>query len=358
MSGRRGLGRRDFLAAAGVGGLSSIAGCFGVLETEPATGEPPLPENRPDAVYLPSHVEGMQMAGMQTQGRYACALSFTFPHRFWLVRGTDTDRVNVDGADDVHLMASVWDRETGVVLPEASPQVEYTGPEDETQSFTPWQMLSQRMGVHFGDNITLGPEGTYDVGVRVAPPSTRRSGGGDVSTDPVEFSFEMAFSRDAMESLSFEDIADDREGSEGAVEPMEMHGVAQSTVPPADELPIAVLGTAETGGAELVVAATDHLGDLATSADETYLAASLRTPHNRFLIPAASLAATVDSGGEAVFDDGLTPTIDADLGYHYGAVVPTSESLESVTLRVDTAPQVSRHEGYETSFFDFEDATV
>jgi hypothetical protein len=352
VSERRVLGRRDFLAAAGVGGLSSVAGCFGFLETQRATGEPPLPENRPDAVYVPTHVEGMQMAGTQTQGRYACALSFTFPHRFWLVRGTDTDRVDVEGGDDVHMMASVWDRQTGVVLPAASPQVEYTGPKDETESFTPWQMLSQRMGMHFGDNITLGPEGTYDVTVRVAPPSTRRSGG-EVSTDPVEFDFEMAFGRDTMESLSFEDLPADREGTAGAAEPMDMHGVTQSTAPPADELPVDVLGTERTGGADLVVAATDQLGSLAGGGDETYLAASLRTPYNRFVVPAASLSATVDAGGETVFDDGLTPTIDADLGFHYGAVVPTGDSLDGVTVLVDTAPQVSRHEGYETAFFDF-----
>ena len=358
MSDRRRLQRRHFLAAAGATGLSGLAGCFGVLETERATREPPLPDNRPDAVYVPSHFEGMQMVGMQSDGRYACALSFTFPHRFWLVRDTDTDSVNVQGADDVHLMASVWDRETGVVLPGASPQIEYTDPEGESESFTPWQMLSQRMGFHNGDNATLGPDGDYDVSVRAVPPSTRRSASADVPTDSVEFSFEMRYNRGILDSLSFEDVPSDREGTEGAVDPMDMHGVEASRAPPADDFPVAVGTTAQTGGAELVVATTDHLGDLATGAGETYLAASLRTPHNRFVLPAASLSATVDSGGERVFDDTLAPTIDADLGYHYGAVVPTSDPVEDVTLSVDTAPQVSRHEGYETAFFDFGDVTV
>lgn len=350
--------RREFLAAAGAGGLTAAAGCFGLLETERAGGEPPVPEDRPDAAYVPSHVEGMQMAGTETQGRYACALSFTFPHRFWLVRGTDTDRVDVQGADDVHLMATVWDAEDGVVLPTATVEIAYTGPEGETSSFSPWQMLSQRMGAHFGDNVTLGPEGTYEATARVVPPSTRRSSAEAVPTDAVEFGFEFTYDRETMESLSFEDIPDDREGTEGAVEPMGMESVSKSQVPPADSLPASVRGTATTGGADLVVATADQLGGLATGDGETYVAASLRTPHNRFVLPAASLSGTVTAGGETVYDGGLEPTLDPGLGYHYGAVVPTSDSLDSVTVSVDTPPQVSRHEGYETAFFEFEDVTV
>lgn len=351
------VGRRAFLAAGGAGGLGALAGCFGVLETEPASREPPLPENRPDEAYVPSHVEGMEMVGMQTQGRYACALSYTWPHRFWLVRGSDTDQVDVRGADDVHMMAAVWDTETGVVLPGASPSIEYTGPEDESESFSPWQMLSQRMGVHFGDNVTLGPEGVYSVSVQVAPPSTRRTATESVPTDPLTFDFELTFERDGMESLSYEDIPADREGTPGAVDPMDMHGVSQSRAPPADDLPGAVRGPEPTGGAELAVSTLDERGRLATGDDERYLVASLRTPHNRYVLPAASVSATAESGGESVFDDDLRPTLDAALGYHYGAVVPTGKSLDEVTVRVDTPPQVSRHEGYETAFFDFDAVT-
>jgi hypothetical protein len=352
------VGRRAFLAAAGAGGLGALAGCFGVLETEPASREPPLPEDRPNEPYVPSHVEGMAMVGMQTQGRYACALSYTWPHRFWLVRGSDTDTVDVRGADDVHMMASVWDTETGVVLPNASPSIEYTGPEDETESFSPWQMLSQRMGVHHGDNVTLGPEGVYSVSVQVAPPSTRRTATASVPTDPLTFDFEMTYERDRMESLSYEDIPDDREGTPGAVDPMDMHGVSQSRAPPADDVPGTVRGPQSTGGAELVVSTLEQRGRLATGDDERYLVASLRTSHNRYVLPAASVSATADAGGESVFDDDMRPTLDADLGYHYGAVVPTGKSLDDVTVRVETPPQVSRHEGYETAFYDFDAVTL
>ncbi|MUV61819.1 iron transporter, partial [Halobacterium sp. CBA1126] len=255
--------RRAFLAATGASGLAATAGCLGFLETERATREPPLPENRPDAAYVPSHVEGMEMAGMQTRGRYGCALSYTFPHRFWLVRGSDTDRVNVRGEDDVHLMASVWDAESGLVLPEANVTIEHTGPESETSSLTPWQMLSQQMGVHHGDNVELGPEGNYDVTVSVVPPTTRRSSAESASTDRVEFDFSFTFDRATLDDLPFEDIPADREGSEGAVDPMDMQSATLSQAPSAEEFPISVRGTGETGGAELVVATTGEFGDLA-----------------------------------------------------------------------------------------------
>ncbi|WP_336036836.1 DUF7350 domain-containing protein [Halobacterium yunchengense] len=349
--------RRGFLAGAGATGLAGLAGCLGLLETERASREPPLPENRPDAAYVPSHYEGMEMAGAQTKRGVSCVVSYTFPHRFWLVRDADTDRVNVKGADDLHLMVSVWDEAAGVVLAAASPQVEYTGPEGETESFSPWQMVSQRMGVHYGDNVTLGPEGVYDVTVRVPPPGTRRSGGDAPAEDVVEFDFELTFDNAVMDDLAFRDIPGDREGTEGAVDPMDMPGVAQSQAPAADDFPVDVNATAETGGARLVVAAVDSLGDLAAGDDETYLAASLRTPHNRFVLPAAGLAATVDAGGETAFDGELEPAVDPGLGYHYGAVVPAG-GVDGGTVRVDTPPQVSRHEGYETAFFDFEDVSL
>jgi hypothetical protein len=349
--------RRAFLAAAGASGLVASAGCLGFLETRPAGREPPLPEDRPDAPYYPTHTEGMQMVGTSTSGRFSCALSFTWPHRFWLVRGSDTDRVNAKGADDLHLMASVWDAEAGVSVPAASPQIEYTDPDGVSETFTPWQMLSQRMGVHYGDNVTLGPEGVYDVTVRVPPPGTRTTTeAGDGST--LEFDFEMTYERSALESLSYEDIPSDREGSEGAVDPMGMKAVQVGQTPAGDSFPVSVLGTGETGGAALVVATADERGSLATGEDETFLLASLRTPHNRFVIPAASLSATVDAGGETVFDGRLVPTLDPEVGYHYGAVVSTGSSLDGATVSVDTPPQVARHEGYETAFFEFEDVTV
>ena len=96
--------RRAFLAATGVSGLAATAGCFGLLETQKSNRDPPLPENGPGEPYVPTHYEGMTMAGKAANGRYRAALTYTFPHRFWLTRGSETERVNAESAEDVHLI--------------------------------------------------------------------------------------------------------------------------------------------------------------------------------------------------------------------------------------------------------------
>lgn len=111
--------------------------------------EPPVPENRPQTVYYPSHVEGMEMVGMSsmngmsstnsnsssgTQGnssedmeqpttstdgqktsdsRYRCALTYSYPHRFWTVTGQQTEKISIQDDDSIHLIVSVWDGERG-----------------------------------------------------------------------------------------------------------------------------------------------------------------------------------------------------------------------------------------------------
>ncbi|WP_232701549.1 DUF7350 domain-containing protein [Halobacterium wangiae] len=350
--------RRDVLAAAGATGLAATAGCLGFLETERASREPPVPENRPDAPYLPSHTEGMEMAGMIANGRYRCALSYTFPHRFWLVNGESTERVDVEDGDDVHLMASVWDAEAGVALPTTSPEITLTGPDGETSSLAPWQMLSQQMGVHYGDNVGLGPEGEYEATVRVAPGGTRRTEDVETPDGPIQLAFSFTFERDALNELPYEDIPANREGSEGAVDPMEMEAVEAGRVPAADSFPVALRGTGATEGAELAVGSADRRGQFATSDDESYLVASLRTQYNRFPLPAATLVAEVARDGETRYEGTLAATLDPELGFHYGAAVPSLAEDDEVTVGMQAPPQVSRHEGYETAFFGFESVTL
>jgi hypothetical protein len=53
------MNRRTYLATAGALGASALAGCGGLLDDGPS--EPPVVEDRPDAVYYPSHVEASSM---------------------------------------------------------------------------------------------------------------------------------------------------------------------------------------------------------------------------------------------------------------------------------------------------------
>ncbi|SEV96360.1 DUF7350 domain-containing protein [Halobacterium jilantaiense] len=338
--------RRRFLAGLGASGLAASAGCLGFLETEPANREPPLPENRPDEPYYPTHYEGMEMAGTSANGRYRAMLSYTFPHRFWTVTGEETERVDFESSEDAHLMVSVWDDEAGVALPATSPRIEYTNPDGETGRVNPWQMLSQRMGVHYGDNVELGPDGDYEATVQVSPGGTRRTDDVQVPDGPLTFSFSFPFSQGRLNDLEFTDIAGDREGTPGAVDPMGMDAVSAGQTPAAESFPLEVRGTQTAAGAEFVAATADERGTLATGSDETYVAVSVRSAHSRFPLAAATLS--LDAAGDT---HQLVPTLDPELGYHYAAAVPGLGDGDALTVRQDAASQLARHEGYETAFF-------
>jgi hypothetical protein len=338
--------RRRYLAGLGAAGLAASAGCLGFLKTEPANREPPLPEDRPDEPYVPTHYEGMATAGTSANGRYRAMLSYTFPHRFWLVRADETERVAVESSEDAHLMVSVWDDEAGVALPATSPRIEFTDPDGDTGSLAPWQMVSQRMGVHYGDNVELGPDGEYEATVQVSPGGTRRTDGVETPDGPLEFSFSFPFSRGRLDDLAYTDVPGDREGSPGVVDPMGMGAVAAGQTPAVDDFPLDVRGARAAKGAEFVVATADERGTLATGGDETYVAVSARSKHSRFPLAATTLA--LDAGGDT---HQLVPTVDPELGYHYAAVVSGLGEGDAVTVRQQAPSQLSRHEGYETAFF-------
>jgi hypothetical protein len=104
-------------------GSVAFAGCSELLETG-AVGNPPIPDDRPDGIYVPSHIEGMEMVGLTEQGDSAFGLMYSYAHRFWNVNGDSISLTEIDDDDDVHLMASVWDPETMTVLPETGLSVE------------------------------------------------------------------------------------------------------------------------------------------------------------------------------------------------------------------------------------------
>jgi hypothetical protein len=348
--------RRDLLVAGGAL-LSSLAGCAGTFETRPALS-PPLVEDRPDAPYVPTHVEGMAMAGKQTAGPYACALTYTYPHRFWLVTGTRTKKVGIESDDSVHLMPLVWDRRTGVVPPDLNPQVTVTEGGESVASMSPWPMLSQPMGFHFGDNVKLGGSGTFRVTVEVGEPSIRRAGSLADNRGRESFDFEFAYESGALEDVSYRDVPADEEGRRGTVDPMAMDTTPDGRLPAPDALPGEPRGVAEAGETPLAVTTLSDATPFGGGESEVYLAVSPRTPHNEFPLPLAGLSATLDRGGETVFAGDLSPALAPGLGHHYGAAVSGVRAGDDLTVSVDTPPQVARHEGYETAFFDLPAATL
>jgi hypothetical protein len=348
--------RRDALRVGGSAVLLTVAGCLGDdgEEAGSESDDPGPPWSRDDAVYHPGHVRGMSMVGSTRQGRRMVALTYTYTERFWTVSGRRTARVAVESEyNSVHLMASVWDAETGTVLPVDS-GLNVTVLRDGEQLRTPtalWPMLSQRMGFHFGDNLRFPEQGEYTLRVDIGETTVRRPDGSETrytQSGPATFDFE--FHRVTRNRIAVSKDFDAR-GEQTAAAPMEMGMIPLSVAPPGDRLPGRVVGRATSGDAEFVVAAAEHERG-------TYVTVSPRTPYNRFVLPLMSLSMRVDRAGTTVFEGPLSSAVGADRGSHYSAVVDGLQSGDELTVSVDAPPQAARHAGYETAFLEMPDATV
>jgi hypothetical protein len=341
--------RRDLLrTGVALSGSLTLAGCSSLVETR-AAGVPPVPENRPDAVYFPSHVEGMAMSGTATSGDFAMGLMYSYPHRFWNVNGDDVSLTEIETDDAVHLMASVWDPETETVLPDTGLSAEIYRDGSLVSQEAIYPMLSQPMGFHYGANFGLDGEGTYEVRLSAGALSTRLTGafeGRFAEPATVEIPFE--YSEAAKEEIAFRTL-EERVATPGAVDPMPMEMLPTSFAPLESELPGRVLGAGRSNDARLVVTALESPPS-GVDADGTYLAVSARTRYNRMVIPAMALSGRLARDDGTVYDGAFERTLDPDLGYHYGAVVDDVASGDELTLSVDVQPQTARHEGYETAF--------
>ena len=401
------MNRRTFIrtgAIFGTLGSGALAGCTQLFTTG-SQSAPPLVEERPDAVYIPSHQEGMEMVGMsgmagasgmgktnnnsatngmnnssmgemtgmnnssstgemndsssmsemsamsKQSGTMRCALTYSYPHRFWTVTGSDTQKVAIESDDTLHLMVSVWDAATGVYVMDTSPTITVSRKGEEVTTNTPWTMLSQNMGFHAGDNISLPEEGDYSVRVDVPAVTTRRLRGFDGQFGSSQsYEFDLSYNQDELESISFERL-DQQKGNRQALSPMEMEMMPLARAPTTDSLPGRVLGrTTTSDGIVLVITTIPDATAFGANSGGTYLAISARTPYNQYILPAMSLSGTLTRGGQQVFDKSLTPALDPELDYHYGAIVNEVQIGDILELSVETPPQVARHEGYETAF--------
>jgi len=351
--------RRQFLAGTTAGLAVGAAGCvdsFTSLDGVSYGREPELVADRPAAIYYPTHTEEMAMGGMaQTDDRLAVSLAYTFPHRFWRVFKREgryeAEQFSVDGDDAVHIMANIWDAETGVVLPVSSVDIAARGGNNVDERETVYPMLSQRMGFHYGDNYHLDGDDTYTVNVTVGATTATRFGGFEGRFDkPQTVTINLDYSEAARNELAYETY-EDRQGDPGALSPMrmEMNGMAIPTGSVRD-LGGTALGTGLAD--DIRYAAAVLTGD--RFGDAPYLAVTAATRYNELVIPSMGLAGTLTgSDGETVVEStSLEPSLDPELGFHYGAAVPGATGEETATIDVTTPPQVARHEGYETAFFE------
>ncbi|ELZ16417.1 hypothetical protein C477_15335 [Haloterrigena salina JCM 13891] len=397
------IDRRTFVGWGAATGALALAGCFGEGgdenggERNDSDGEgnetdenrdetvdvaPPFPEieDKPDAVYVPTHRESMRALEPIVAGDYRLAPMLSYPHPFWLVTGDgedDVQHVTPDQMRGVHMMFTLWDAETGVVLPVDSGNVVRLSRDGERvgspQSM--WPMLSQEMGFHFGDNVPLEEDGTYTVEVELPPLSARTTG--DLAGRFAEretATFEFDYDQDFRETVSDVDYFDEgRWGERGALEPMAHDHVPYSRLPEVDAFPGTFLvGTDESG--EIREGRPESTAELPRSGDAAFLATVLesdyrltggdgrsllvspRTPYNRVPLPNMSLDATIERDGESVTAEpvSLEQTIDGEYGLHYGASLEDVDlrAGDTVTLTIRSLPQVARHQGYDTAFLE------
>jgi hypothetical protein len=349
--------RRFLLAGSGLATAALSAGCTSdgtddEPTTESTTATTTTTSNKHDGVYVQSFEERMAMQGTTTAGEYTVALMFTVPHTFWTLTGRDRSKTAKRDDDSLHLMAAVWDDDSGTVLPDAGVSVEITdGDGDLVSQEVIYPMLSQPMGFHYGGNFSLAGDGTYTVNVSIGGINARTTGdfegrfrGAETAVMDLEFTEET---RARVGSTAIE-----RADEPGALAPRET-SYPKSIAPTESELPGTVHGTAAIDDAYFAVTALDSAARVG-EADSQYLVVSARTRYNNYELSGMALRATLQRDGETLYDDTLTRTLSPDVGYHYGAAVPSVEAGDELTLSVETPPQIARHEGYETAFWPME----
>ncbi|MFW5929832.1 MAG: DUF7350 domain-containing protein [Halobacteriota archaeon] len=315
-------------------------------------------EDPPDAVYVPSHADGMQMVGVSEGDEVDVMLAYTYPHPFHVVTGRRTEYVESSGT--VHLMAVAWSKETRDVLPvESGPTFRVESTAEDVERGV-WPMMSQQMGYHYGDNFEVG-EGEVHVEVDLPAPSVDTTGDYEgMETGVHEFDFE--FSVESLEDIDCVDVpeAGDRgaltpdylsggDGHDGSAEEGDGHGGSSddgshghpvSRAPSVESLPGEVALDTREGDLRLVV-----------GVDEDGLYVSPRTRYNGYVLPMSGYRLSVTRDGEEVYGGSLSTSLEPTANLVYRADVDVQEGDE-VEVVMDTPPQFSRHLGYERSFLE------
>ncbi|NGM70900.1 hypothetical protein G6M89_18150 [Natronolimnobius sp. AArcel1] len=445
-----------------VTGTLALAGCLGESDDDDTEGEsdtgdtdggddvdamPDLidVDDPPAAVYIPTHREAMRMLEPIEAGEYALAPMLSYPHPFWVIAGggdveDEVERVEPEDGRGVHMMFTLWDAETETVLPVdegVQIRIERDGEQISDSPLSPWPMLSQEMGFHFGDNVVLPEDGTYTVEVTLPPISATKTGDlegrlDDSQTVSFEFVYDDEFREEVIGGVDFLDEV--YWGEPGALEPMdhghdadehddhdhsdhddghdghdddhgddghddhgdhddhdehgdhdhddhsghddhddhgdhdEHHHVPYSELPPVEAFPGTRLEAGDADADDDLNGDTPATRDLPRSGDAAFLATLLesdhrladgdqyllvspRTPYNRVPLADMSLSVTINDDEETA----LEQTIDDEYGLHYGASLSTAvKPGASVTITVESPPQVARHQGYETAFLEME----
>ncbi|RBI59406.1 iron transporter [halophilic archaeon] len=342
--------RREFLqTGAVVAGSVTTTGCLKTLgfQKQSAWRDPPMVDDRPDGVYYPAYIEGMGMYGMAKDGEYRVALMYSYPHRFWNLTGQTKNKIVVQPDDSLHLMVSLWDAKTQTVLP-ADIQLTIMKDGSTVTNRTLWPMLSQNMGFHYGDNMSLDGEGSYTATIETPPLGVRQAGEFESrlsETASVEINFE--FDTSQVYKLEYKELPE-KGGTRGAINPT-MRKVPVGRAPDPKALPGRLLGVQSSDDAKIAVTMINGPNQFIDK-KQSYIAVSPRTPYNQIVLPRMAMSLELLRNGSVVSKTPLTYALDSELDNHYGGAVKKVQADDTLRLTVGSPPQLARHDGYETAF--------
>ncbi len=161
--------------------------------------------------------------------------------------------------------------------------------------------------------------------------------------------FEFDYREEKRNKISFNTFPG-KQGYRGAVPPMEMEELPLSQAPTKEKMEGDILGTTTSGDARFLISVinSDEIG----LEGGKYLIVSPRTPYNTFIIPMMSLSDSLSRNGEIILETSLTPSLHKNINYHYGGIIDSINTGDTLTIIIQTPSQVARHEGYETAFID------
>jgi uncharacterized protein involved in high-affinity Fe2+ transport len=92
------------------------------------------------------------------------------PVPFYIDNGTSTSEVKPTKKTSFHLMVMLSDRYTGVAIPYATVWATIYKNNKLVFNEQQWAMLSEYMGPHYGNNVTLPGAGTYKLKLQITAP--------------------------------------------------------------------------------------------------------------------------------------------------------------------------------------------
>jgi uncharacterized protein involved in high-affinity Fe2+ transport len=115
-----------------------------------------------------------QVLGTATwQGMKITAQAMT-PVPFLVYNGTSEQEVKPAATTSFHLMVTLNDAQTGMVIPYASVWATITADGKTPFDERLWPMISRYMGPHYGNDVSLPGAGAYTLSLLVSPPVSAR----------------------------------------------------------------------------------------------------------------------------------------------------------------------------------------